>query len=75
MPWIDVIDEHDAAGELTVVPNTTSHEDIQGLRKVGFSDADILNVNLITSYFCSVNRIVLGLGVDFTESEVEGYKY
>ncbi|RMG29506.1 MAG: peroxidase, partial [Methanobacteriota archaeon] len=29
----------------------------------------------ITSYFNFVNRIVLGLGVSYSEEEVAGYKY
>jgi hypothetical protein len=45
------------------------------MRKVGLTDAGILNINLITSYFCFVNRIVLGLGVDSTADEAGGYKY
>ena len=61
--------------ELTVSPGDVLHEDIEAMRKNGYTDEDILDINLITSYFCLVNRIVLGLGVDFTESEVDGYAY
>jgi uncharacterized protein YciW len=61
--------------KLTVAPDTASPDDILAMRKVGLTDADILNINLITGYFCLVNRTVLGLGVDFTESEVRGYEY
>lgn len=61
--------------KLAVSPGETFREDVQVLREIGFTDEDILNINLITSYFCLVNRIVLGLGVDFTASETEGYKY
>jgi len=43
-------------------------------RRVGFNDGDILNINLITSYFNFVNRIALGLGVRFTPEEAKGSK-
>ncbi|HKK03778.1 MAG TPA: peroxidase-related enzyme, partial [Gammaproteobacteria bacterium] len=43
-------------------------------RKSGFSDEDILLANLIISYFNFVNRIALGLGVEHSEEEVQGYK-
>jgi len=60
MAWIRVIDEH--------------HAD-ERLRQAGFSDEDILSINLIVSYFNFVNRIALGLGVEFSEAEVRGYNY
>ncbi|MFQ6073665.1 MAG: peroxidase-related enzyme [Candidatus Bathyarchaeia archaeon] len=63
------------AVKLTRNPSELHREDIEHLRHVGFDDADILNVNLITSYFNFVNRIALGLGVEFGEEEAKGYKY
>ena len=45
------------------------------MRAVGFSDRDILDVNLITSYFNFVNRIAEGLGVAYDPGEMSGYKY
>lgn len=63
------------ARKLTVSPDEVTHEDLQALRENGFIDHEILNINLITSYFCFVNRIILGLGVHFTADEVLGYKY
>jgi len=63
------------AVKLTKSPNTITEADIANLRECGFSDEDILNINLITSYFNFVNRITLGLGVEFTPEEVQGYKY
>jgi len=47
--------------------------DINDLRQQGFSDRDVLDINLIASYFNFVNRIALGLGVKFTPDEVRGY--
>ena len=61
--------------KLTGSPDKVDEEDVGSLREVGLSDKQILNVNLIASYFNFVNRIALGLGVPFTEDEVEGYKY
>jgi uncharacterized protein YciW len=63
------------AVKLTINPSELHLKDIEELRQVGFSDTDILSVNLITSYFNFVNRIALGLGVKSSEEEAEGYKY
>lgn len=61
--------------KLTKTPHEINEGDINILHDSGFSDSDILDINLITSYFCFVNRIALGLGVELTSEEVEGYKY
>lgn len=60
---------------LTQEPEKISKDDIENLKEAGFSDEDILNINLIVSYFNFVNRIALGLGVEFTEEEMKGYNY
>jgi uncharacterized peroxidase-related enzyme len=52
-----------------------SEEIIEELRRVGLEDQDILNLNLIVSYFNFVNRVANGLGVKFSEEEVKGYNY
>lgn len=62
------------AYKLTKNPNEIDKKDIEDLHKNGFSDEDILNINLIVSYFNLVNRIASGLGVEFTTEEVRGYK-
>ena len=41
----------------------TQQEHVEELRKVGFSDGEILEINQVVSYFNYVNRSVLGLGV------------
>lgn len=61
------------AGKLTRAPASMTEVDIHGLREVGIAEADILLANLIVAYFNFVNRIALGLGVAFTQSEVCGY--
>jgi len=63
------------AVKLTKNPSGVSLKDIEELRQAGFNDADILNINLIASYFNFVNRIALGLGVKCTLEEAKGYKY
>ena len=65
----------DYAATLTKNPSAITESDIDALRAAGFSDKDILDINLITSYFNFVNRIAEGLGVAFSEEEVRGYKY
>ena len=61
--------------KLTKSPQKMSKKDIDSLRDVGFSDDDILLINMIVAYFNFVNRIALGLGVEFSEEEITGYKY
>ncbi len=61
--------------KLTKNPFYVNENDIKNLRNSGFSDKDILDINLITSYFNFVNRIALGLGVKFSSEEVKGYRY
>lgn len=63
------------AQKLTRSPARVTQQDVEQLRHAGFSDAEILSVNLIVSYFNFVNRIALGLGVEFTEDEAQGYQY
>ncbi len=61
------------AVKLTKSPGAVEADDISKLRECGFSDRDILDINMIASYFNFVNRIALGLGVEFTPEEVKGY--
>jgi len=63
------------AEKLTRTPEKMNESDVEALREVGFSDEEILTINLIASYFNFVNRVVLGLGVEFTPEEAAGYKY
>ena len=63
------------AQALTLRPDTIRETRIVELKKAGFNDEQILNINLIISYFNFVNRIALGLGVEISESEAKGYHY
>ena len=51
------------ATKLTLTPWEMEEADLDPLRREGLSDRDILDVNLITSYFAYVNRIADGLGI------------
>ena len=61
--------------KLTLYPQSVDEDDVITLREVGFSDEDILNINLIVSYFNFVNRIAVGLGVEVNPDEQVGYNY
>ena len=61
------------AEKLTSAPGAMTEADLGELRAVGLSDRDILDLTLIASYFNFVNRLVLGLGVEYTDEEVAGY--
>lgn len=65
----DVLDDRMKAGmgyavQLTREPHTLNEQHISDLRKAGFSDGEILEINQVVSYFNYVNRSVLGLGVN-----------
>ncbi len=63
------------AAKLTGQPGQVGEEDVTRMRLEGFSDDEILQVNLITSYFNFVNRIVSGLGVPLEDPEERVYRY
>ncbi len=63
------------AEKLTKNPKVIQESDITTLRSVGFRDRDILDINLIVGYFNFINRVANGLGVEFSQDEVSGYKY
>ncbi len=62
------------AEKLTSAPGAMTESDLGELRAVGLSDQDILDITLIVAYFNFVNRIALGLGVEFSPDEIAGYK-
>jgi len=63
------------AEKLTLELHKITENDVSKLRETGWKDEDILLINMIVSYFNFVNRIALGLGVEFSEEEISGYKY
>lgn len=59
---------------LTENPSGMTEKDVESLKKIGLTDQEILHAVLIIAYFNFVNRIVLGLGVPYSEEEIRGYK-
>ncbi len=60
--------------KLTRQPGLVVETDIRRMRGEGFTDEEILRINLITSYFNFVNRIVAGLGAPLEEPNERVYK-
>lgn len=60
---------------LTHRPGAMTNADVEALRNAGLSDTAILDTAMVASYFNFVNRMALGLGVEFTPGEAEGYEY
>ena len=52
------------AEKLTREPCECGRGDVVGLRKVGFEDADILDIVQVCAYYNFVNRMACGLGVE-----------
>lgn len=53
----------DTAAKLAHTPQAMADEDIACLRAEGLTDHGILELVLVSSYICFVNRIAMGLGV------------
>ncbi len=60
---------------LTSEPDSIENEEVDSLKDCGFDDRDILNIVLVTGYFNFVNRVALGLGVEYGSEEIKGYQY
>ena len=54
----------DYAAKLCGKPGSVSEADLEPLRAVGLDDATITDVVQVVSYFCYINRVAEGLGVD-----------
>ncbi|MCC5914434.1 MAG: peroxidase-related enzyme [Balneolaceae bacterium] len=65
----------DLAEKLTLNHNPDYSDDIVAFQKAGLDDRAILDAVQIIAYFNFVNRMVLGLGVEFSEEEMKGYRY
>jgi uncharacterized peroxidase-related enzyme len=65
----------DLAEKLTLNENPDYAADIARLQEAGLDDRTILDAVQIIAYFNFVNRMVLGLGVEFSEEEMKGYNY
>lgn len=65
----------DLAEELTINDPSNYAERISILKNTGLSDRAILDAVQVIAYFNFVNRMVIGLGVEFNEDEIKGYNY
>lgn len=59
----------DYAIKLARTPGSVVETDLEPLRSVGLTDRDIHDACAVASYFCFVNRMASGLGVELEEAE------
>jgi uncharacterized protein YciW len=59
------------AEKLTIAPSSMTEDDIEALRKAGWTDRDILDIVHVCAYFNFRVRIVDGLGLRHTEARYE----
>ena len=59
----------DYAIKLARTPGSLEEEDLQPLRSAGLSDRDIHDACAVASYYCFVNRMANGLGVQLEDPE------
>jgi uncharacterized peroxidase-related enzyme len=66
----------DFARKLTIEPESfIDPESLDNLKRIPLTDSAILDATMVVAYFNFVNRIVLALGVESSESEVHGYRF
>lgn len=53
----------DYAAKLAQTPQAITSDDVEALRRAGFSDRAILDIAQVTAYFAFVTRLADGLGV------------
>ncbi len=63
------------AERLTIDPSNRPSEIMNLLINSDFDDRAILDATLIVAYFNFVNRIVMGLGLEYNANEIKGYKF
>lgn len=51
------------AVKLTRSPGEMVASDVDGLRSVGFTDRDVLDIVEVTAYYAYANRLADGLGI------------
>ena len=59
----------DYAIKLARTPGSLVERDLEPLRSAGLSDRDIHDACAVASYYCFVNRMANGLGVELEEAE------
>lgn len=65
----------DFAEQLTLNRRPEYSSEVEKLKQLDFSDRAILDAVQIISYFNFVNRMVMALGVEFSDQEMKGYHY
>ncbi len=55
------------AEKLTIAPASMTEDDIEGLRRVGWTDRDILDIVSVCAYFNFRVRVVDGLGLEVSD--------
>lgn len=73
--WRDAFDDHQQAmlayaRALALRPDHIRRIVIEDMHEEGVDDGEILEVNQVTAYFCYVNRVVLGLGVEIEDEQI-----
>ncbi len=61
------------AEKLTIAPASMTEDDIEGLRTVGWTDRDILDIVSVCAYFNFRVRVVDGLGLEVSDQTAERY--
>ena len=51
------------AVKLTRSPGSMVEDDVESLRRAGFTDRDVLDIVEVTAYYAYANRIADGLGI------------
>ncbi len=59
------------ARELTLNPSGVQESQIDEMRRLGYTDGEILEINQVSAYFSYANRTVLGLGCS-TDGDILG---
>ncbi len=67
-PRLDAICAHTT--KLVLTPAAMDEADVEALRDHGLDDLDIVDLNNIASYYCYINRVVMGLGLRSTMGTV-----
>lgn len=52
------------AEKLALTPAQITQADVDSLRAVGFTDRAISDIVQVVAYFCYINRVADGIGVD-----------
>ncbi len=53
--------------KLTLAPGSMQEADVESLRRVDFSDRDVLDIVEVVAYYAYANRLADGLGIGLEE--------